>query len=261
MRARLSASPKAGLPLTIVVTALLVAVPLFAAVPDGTAASVTARATGTGDPEASAPESSSGGYRCCQGCRRGGGSGEAGGRGGCGRGRRGGQGGSAGTGQGVGRGGGQGGSGCRQGGPGRPEIARVHELLDSREGIQRRVEQIPGGVRTTTTVDDPETLELLRTHVRDMETMIREGGHIRRWDPLYAELLDQRERIRMEVRDIENGVEVTETSDDPWVRDLIRAHATKVVEFVYRGWDAYREPTPMPGRPETELPEGEAESP
>ena len=129
-------------------------------------------------------------------------------------------------------------------------MAKIHDLLDARQGIQRRVEQIPDGVRTTTITEDPETLELLRSHVRDMENMIRDGGHIRRWDPLYAKLLEQSEHIRMEVREIENGVEVTETSDDPWVRELIRAHATKVVEFVYRGWEAYREPTAMPERPE-----------
>jgi hypothetical protein len=176
-----------------------------------------------------------------KGCPRCGG-GEGRGHGGCGKGRQ------------RGRHGADHESGRGGGGGGRPEAVKAHALLDAREGMERRVEQIPGGVRTTTVTEDPETLALLRSHVRDMEAMVRGDGHIRMWDPLYSELFEHRELIEMSVREIEGGVEVTETSADPWVTELIRAHATKIVEFVYRGWDAYHEPTPLPERPDVAAP-------
>ena len=42
------------------------------------------------------------------------------------------------------------------------------------------------------------------------------------------------------------GIEVTETSEDPQVAALIRAHAEKVMQFVGLGQEAYDEPTPLP---------------
>ena len=50
----------------------------------------------------------------------------------------------------------------------------------------------------------------------------------------------------MEIQDIEGGVEVVETSENPEVVKLIRAHAAKVDEFVARGIEAYREETAIP---------------
>ena len=131
-------------------------------------------------------------------------------------------------------------------GHGRAEMETIWSLIDGHRAIERQVEEIPGGVRTVTTSEDPELVALLRRHAVEMAELIEDGGRIRMWDPLFAELLGHSEDIRMEVTEVEAGVVVTETSERPEVAALIRAHAHKVSEFVRRGEEAYFEPTALP---------------
>jgi uncharacterized protein YdcH (DUF465 family) len=122
----------------------------------------------------------------------------------------------------------------------------IHGLLARHDELTRTIEDIPGGVRTTTTTDNPEVLAMLRQHVGEMEALLDEGGRIRQWDPLFAEIFDHREDIEIEIEEIADGVQITETSSNEEVVKLIRAHARKVDEFVERGWQACREETPLP---------------
>jgi hypothetical protein len=137
--------------------------------------------------------------------------------------------------------------GAQGGGAGhRSEMRNAHTLIAAHESIERRVEDLPNGVRTVTTTRDPELLPVLREHVTEMAALIEGGGRIRNWDPLFATIFNHRDSIVMEIEEVENGVAVTETSDEPAVAALIRAHAVKVDEFVARGHAAYRESTPLP---------------
>ena len=131
-------------------------------------------------------------------------------------------------------------------GAGRPEAQLIHFLIDNHERLKRTVETIPDGVRTRTLSADPEIIDAVRTHVRQMADLIHTGGSIRTWDPLFREVFDHREAIEIEITDIEGGVEVIETAEDDYVAELIRAHAAKVEDFVARGLAAYREETPLP---------------
>lgn len=187
----------------------------------------------------SEPDSESSGCPGC-GCR------------GCGQGQR--QGGGKGRGHGYHGGGGKGrgpggqgqGQGAGRGGSGRPEATVIHFLIENHESLKRTVEEIPGGVRTRTVSSEPEIVDAVRVHVRQMVDLIHGGGRIRNWDPLFREIFERREAIVMEISDIDGGVEVVETSEDSQVAKLIRAHAVKVEEFVDRGIEAYREETPIP---------------
>lgn len=153
-------------------------------------------------------------------------------------------------GQGQGRmGQGQGQGRMGQGGDGHHDT--IHALLADHEVIERRVEDIPGGVETWTTSDDPEVAELIRVHVRQMDARLESGQPVRRWDPLFAEIFEHAEAIEMVIEDIPGGVRVVETSDDPEVVALIRQHAHRAVsEFVERGMERAHEPTPLPGEDE-----------
>ena len=131
-------------------------------------------------------------------------------------------------------------------GPRHPSVANAHLLLSGHAQLERTVEDIPNGVRTVTTTDDPELLITLRTHVQEMSALLDEGGHIRRWDPLFIEIFEHSESIQIEIEEVDDGVAITETSDDDEVVKLIRAHARKVDEFVARGHEACREETPLP---------------
>lgn len=159
-------------------------------------------------------------------------------------------------------------TGCRHGGPGGMRMGRsrgrgmgpgmasgkpglMHaamSLVHQRQGIERTVEEIPGGVRTRTVVagEDPELVRTLVEHVEGMAGLMAQGGRIRSWDPLFSELFDHAAAIDLEVEEIPGGVLVVETSADPEVAKLIRAHAYKVNEFLARGHGAVHESTPLP---------------
>ena len=122
----------------------------------------------------------------------------------------------------------------------------AHFLIDHHTLVEREVEMTATGVRTRTTSKDPEIVTALRDHVQQMADLLEGGGRIRNWDPLFRELFAHRASIDMEISNIEGGVEVVETSDDPEVAQLIQAHALKVDQFVARGREAYREETPLP---------------
>ncbi len=155
------------------------------------------------------------------------------GKGSCGGGR--------GHGHGHGHGHGRGGGGMQE--------ARdsIHYLLEHHQQIERKVEMLKMGVVTVTTSENPEIAEMIRHHVRQMEQRLESGHGMRHWDPLFVEIFKHADKIEMKIVDVPGGVRVRETSDDPKVADLIRAHAAQgVSEFVERGFDRAHEASPLP---------------
>lgn len=129
----------------------------------------------------------------------------------------------------------------------REHMRPIRELLASHEHIRRDVEELADGVRTTTVSDRPEIADLIRTHVRQMEARVEAGDPIRRMDPVFREIFENHDKIRIEVEDVAGGVRVRETSDDPQVVVLIRQHAIRAVsEFVADGMQRAMRPTPLP---------------
>lgn len=120
------------------------------------------------------------------------------------------------------------------------EHSAIFDLLGGHEAIARMVEEVPGGVRTTTTTTKPELVETLRTHVRQMARRLEQGRPVRMWDPVFRGVFAHADEIKVATKDIAGGIEVTETSTNPSVVTLIRAHAAKVSDFVARGHAAAR---------------------
>ncbi|HEX9241758.1 MAG TPA: hypothetical protein VF875_04895, partial [Anaeromyxobacter sp.] len=127
------------------------------------------------------------------------------------------------------------------------EMSAIHGLLSDHTKIQRSVEDIPNGVRTVTTSEDPEVAALIREHVWQMKERIEQGRPIRQMDPLFRELFKNHEHIHIAIENVQGGVRVTETSDTPRVTPLIRQHARRAVsEFVAEGMPRAMRPTPLP---------------
>lgn len=125
--------------------------------------------------------------------------------------------------------------------------AVAHRLLEQHKSIRRTVKQIPGGVETVTTSDEPEVADLIRSHVNQMKRRMDNGELIHAFDPLFEEIFKRHEDITFSIELIDRGVRVRETSDDPQVVKLIRQHATRAVsEFVKRGPPRASAPTPLP---------------
>ena len=128
------------------------------------------------------------------------------------------------------------------------EHGAIFDLLSGHGAIARKVEEIPDGVRTTTTTTKPELVETLRTHVRQMTRRLEQGRPVRMWDPVFRGVFAHADEINVAMKDVAGGIEVTETSTNPPVVTLIRAHAAKVSDFVARGHAAARPPWAGGGR-------------
>jgi hypothetical protein len=123
----------------------------------------------------------------------------------------------------------------------------IHDLLLGHQKIVRRVEDVPGGIRSSTTSTDPAISALIRTHVAQMKARVQAGDAIRQMDPVFREIFEHHDAITREISQAPGGVRVTETSADPQVQRLIRQHAHRAVsEFVAAGMRRAMEPTPLP---------------
>ena len=133
-------------------------------------------------------------------------------------------------------------------GPGMMEDMKgIRTMLMQHEKISRRVENLPNGVKTWTTSEDPQLASAIQKHVRQMKERMKDNQPIRQMDPLFRELFDQADKIKLEYEQVENGIVVMETSDDPKVVKLIKQHAHKAVtEFVQQGMPRAMQPTPLP---------------
>ncbi len=109
-------------------------------------------------------------------------------------------------------------------------------LLRNHDKIKRTVKNLPNGVETLTESDNPQVADQIKDHVQWMAYRIEHTSPIRMRDPLFAELFQHTDEIKLVHEDTEKGVRVTETSDDPYVATLIQAHAKVVSGFVERGF-------------------------
>lgn len=132
------------------------------------------------------------------------------------------------------------------GGHGREYKDVFHYLLKKHKTINRDVELIDKGVKTLTYSDDSTVSTHIKKHVAQMKGLIESGKRIRNWDPLFGAIFDNYELIEMKVTEKENGVEVVETSYDPYVVKLIQEHAKVVSLFVKHGFEEARRSHPVP---------------
>lgn len=111
-----------------------------------------------------------------------------------------------------------------------------HFLLSHHRQIRRTVRPLADGVETLTESDDAEVAARIKEHVRWMQHRLENVQPIRRRDPLFDELFRHADKIKMRREETDQGVRVTETSDDPYVVRLIQAHAKAVSGFVEKGF-------------------------
>lgn len=126
-----------------------------------------------------------------------------------------------------------------------------HFLLSHHDQLHRQVTNLDNGVETLTESDDPEVTKKLKEHVKAMYSRLEEQRPIRMRDPLFAEVFRYAEKITMKLEETEHGLKVTETSDDPWAAQLIRAHAAVVTGFIASGFEEAHRDHPLPPRPES----------
>ena len=115
------------------------------------------------------------------------------------------------------------------------DMELFHYLLDNRSLIRRSVENLPEGVETLTESDDSQVANGIKEHVRSMYGRVKENRPIHLRDPLFQEIFNNANKIRMVLEETENGMRVRETSGDPWVAKLIQEHAKVINLFLANG--------------------------
>ncbi|MBI1763448.1 MAG: hypothetical protein HYR56_18640 [Acidobacteria bacterium] len=136
------------------------------------------------------------------------------------------------------------------------DMQTIHALFGGHQQITRTVKEIANGVETYTESADPKLQALIKEHVWAMQQRLAKHQPIRQWDPLFAELFKQADKIKLEVSATAKGMKVSETSADAYVVKLIQAHAKGVSEFVKEGLPVMHKEHPLPGAENVSTPIG-----
>jgi hypothetical protein len=113
----------------------------------------------------------------------------------------------------------------------------IHQLFANHHLIDRKIEEIPGGISAVTTSKNPQIAALIKTHVQKMYQRIENHQVIPMMMmsstvPTMAENAENYDR-KWEIT--AQGIVVTETSNDPNMVKIIRDHAQEINEFIRQG--------------------------
>lgn len=109
--------------------------------------------------------------------------------------------------------------------------------------IDREVELLPDGIRTTTRSDDAEVAAALVSHITGMIARVEEGRDpgIFIQSPTLDIFFERGDRIVTEYEPIDGGLVVIQTSDDPELVAAMHTHAAEVTDMADRGMAAVHE--------------------
>ncbi len=115
------------------------------------------------------------------------------------------------------------------------DMSRYAEMFERHSEITRTVDEIPGGVRTTTESNSPDLVGQLQAHVSSMYSHLDQGAEVMCMSDSLPTLFSQANGYRRRLTFIPTGVMAEETADDPTITQAIRAHAQEVTGFVRNG--------------------------
>lgn len=118
------------------------------------------------------------------------------------------------------------------------DMSGYMEMFSRHTEISRTVEEIPGGVRTTTESNSPDLVAQLHGHVSSMYSHLNHGAEVMCMSPSLPTLFRNAGGYRRQLTLTPKGVIAEETSDDPALTNVIRAHAEEVSGFVRDGMPA-----------------------
>ena len=120
------------------------------------------------------------------------------------------------------------------------ESAELAVMFANYETITREVANLENGIRTVTRSSDEDVMAVLVSHVTGMINRVEEGR-----DPqifIQSPTLDifflRGEGIATDIEITEDGIVVTQTSDDPELVAALHTHAAEVSEMADRGMEA-----------------------
>lgn len=109
------------------------------------------------------------------------------------------------------------------------------EMFNRHTEITRTVDEIPGGIRTTTQSNSPDLAAQLQAHVSSMYAHLNEGAEVMCMSASLPTLFGHANGYHRQLTIIPTGLVVEETADDAALTRAIRAHALEVTGFVREG--------------------------
>lgn len=129
-----------------------------------------------------------------------------------------------------------------------PVDMRVYmDMFRRHTEIDRVVEEIPGGIRSTTESNSPDLAAQLQAHVAAMYSRLDQGEEVACMSQSLPTLFRSANGYRRRLTFTRTGVIAEETTGDPIVARAIREHAVEVTGFVREGMPAMMEQTMGPG--------------
>ena len=123
-------------------------------------------------------------------------------------------------------------------GAGHMDMSRYMEMFMRHSEINRVVEDIPGGVRTTTESRSPDLTAQLQAHVSSVYSHLDQGVEVTCMSATLPTLFRNASGYRRQLTITPTGVIAEETADDRALTETIRAHAREVSGFVNEGMPA-----------------------
>jgi hypothetical protein len=118
------------------------------------------------------------------------------------------------------------------------DMSRYMTMFNRHNEITRAVDEIPGGVRTTTESNAPDLVTQLQAHVSSMYSHVGQGAEVMCMSSSLPTLFRNAKGYRRQLTLTPTGVVAEETADDPALTAAIRAHAKEVTGFVHDGMPA-----------------------
>jgi hypothetical protein len=118
------------------------------------------------------------------------------------------------------------------------DMSLYMDMFNRHTEITRTVEEIPGGMRTTTQSASPDLAAQLHAHVSSMYSHVDQGTEVMCMSQSLPTLFRNAGGYRRQLTLTPTGVIAEETSTDPALTEAIRAHAREVSGFVRDGMPA-----------------------
>ena len=120
------------------------------------------------------------------------------------------------------------------------ESAELAQMFRYFALLERSVENLPNGIRTTTRTDDAELAAVLVSHITGMIARVeaKDDPQIFIQSPTLDIFFQRGDQIVTTYEPIDGGLIVTQTSDDPELVVALQTHAAEVSDMADRGMEA-----------------------
>ncbi len=123
------------------------------------------------------------------------------------------------------------------------ESTELAVMFDGFQTMTRTVENLDNGIRTVTSSSDPDVMDALVSHVTGMINRVEEGRDpkIMVQSPTLDIFFMRGDNLVNEIEITDEGIVVTQTTDDPELVEALHVHAGEVSRMAAGGMDALHE--------------------